>query len=185
MTSTLFVAATLLTGTSYAHSFKAGDLEVLHPYATESRPGQQNGAAWFGVTNSGDTADRIVDVRSNVAKSTEIHDMTMENDIMRMFQVDGVDVPAHSTVQLGEGNKLHIMLIDLNAPLKKGEKFNLDVVFEKAGVVPVEVVVEAAKKPGAKHDHHAHDGDAKAVEHASHAEKAMAEHHHSNRVWAF
>ena len=158
ITSAAFVAVSVLASVAHAHSFKAGDLEVLHPYATASRPGQQNGAAWFGVTNNGDAADRIVDVRSTVAKQTEIHDMTMENDVMRMFRVDGVDVPAHSTVQMGDGNKLHIMFMELNAPLKEGDKFPVEVVFEKAGVVPVEVMVEAAKKPSAQHkaDEHAH-----------------------------
>ena len=171
LTSAVFVAATLLCGASYAHSFKAGELEVTHPYATPSRPGQPNGAAWFGVVNSGDAADRIVDVRANVGKHTEIHDMTMENDIMRMFRVDGVDVPAHSTVQMGDGNKLHIMFMELNEPLKLGDKFTLDVVFEKAGVVPVEVIVEPQKKAGEKHEHHAHgEGDAKdqSKDHSAH-----------------
>lgn len=163
----LVTASFALTGISHAHSFKVAELEVIHPNARPSLPGQLNGAAWFGVRNNGETADRIVGVKSDVAAHTEVHDMKVENDIMRMFKVDAIDVPAKTTLRLGDGNKLHVMLMELKAPLKEGEKFTLEVEFEKAGVVPVEVWVEkdAGKSSGKNEHDHSQQGGGEAHQH--------------------
>ncbi|RMX08848.1 copper chaperone PCu(A)C [Corticibacter populi] len=146
------MAATL----GHAHEFKSGDLEITHPYARPSRPGQLNGSAWFGVNNAGSTGDRIIGVQSEVAKHTEIHDMDMQGGVMRMFKVDGVDVPAGGHVKLGEGNKLHVMLLELEQPLKAGDRFPLTIQFEHAGSVPVEVWVEEPRDGAATHGHSHH-----------------------------
>lgn len=158
-----FCATLLVAASASAHSFKIGDLEVIHPHARPTTPGIQNGAAWFGVKNAGASDDRVIGVESPIADHAEIHDMTMDNDVMRMFKVDGVPVPAGETVTLGKGNKLHVMLMGLKQPLKEGDAFDMTVHFEKAGSVPVQVWVEQpSAASGAKqhqddqHDHSAH-----------------------------
>jgi periplasmic copper chaperone A len=62
---------------------------------------------------------------------------------MAMRQVDGIEVPAGSTVTLGPGG-LHIMLLDLAQPLPTGSTFDLTLDFEKAGEQTVEVSVRDA-----------------------------------------
>lgn len=70
---------------------------------------------------------------------------------MRMRQLESIDLPAKSTVELKSGG-LHIMFIDINAPFKEGDKFPLTLKFEKAGDVKVDVVIE--KMGGGAHQHH-------------------------------
>ncbi|THU04526.1 copper chaperone PCu(A)C [Lampropedia puyangensis] len=152
--SVLFCLAAALSFSAHAHSFEVGDLTIIHPNAKPSRPGVLSSAAYFGVKNTGTAEDRILSVRSDVAKHTEIHDMKMENDVMRMFKVDDVRIPAGQTLKMGDNNKLHVMLMDLAAPLKVGEKFTLTITFEKAGEIPVEVWVEDPKEASSAHDHH-------------------------------
>lgn len=158
---TLVVGASVaLSAAVYGHSFQLGELHVTHPYARPTTAGIQNGAAWFGVKNAGAQDDRVVGVQSDVAEHAEIHDMAMENDVMRMFRVDGIRVPAGQSVKLGEGNKLHVMLLGLKQPLQVGDKFTLTIEFEHAGKLPVEVWVEQPKAKGqqgageAHHHHH-------------------------------
>jgi len=79
--------------------------------------------------------------------------MKMEGDVMRMRQVDAIEVPVGQTVELKPGG-YHLMFIGLKAPLKVGERFPMTLKFEKAGEVKVEVVVQApgaAAEPQHKH----------------------------------
>lgn len=176
------VAAVLLAAAgvalpAWAQSFKAGELEVTQVKAPASRPGQTNGMVRFAVKNHGAAADRLVGVRSAVAAHTELHDMKMDGEVMRMFRIDGIDVPAQSAVELGNGNKLHVMLLQLKEPLKQGEQFELMLQFEKAGELPVQVQVQdvrgghGAKGEGDKgHDGHHHQ------DHAHHSGGEQAGH---------
>jgi periplasmic copper chaperone A len=133
-----------------AHSFKLGAIEIGHPYARATAPGQPSGGGYLSLSNAG-TNDRLLSASAEVAKAVELHTMTMEGDVMRMRQVDGIELPAGKKVELKPGGP-HIMFIGLKAPLKQGDKFPLKLKFEKAGEVTVEVNVEAAST--ASHDKH-------------------------------
>jgi copper(I)-binding protein len=137
-----FVAAALmLAASAHAHDYKLGALTVLHPYARFTVPGQTAGGGFLSVENRG-AADRLVGAGAPVCDRVELHTMHMEGDVMRMRQVDGIDLPANKTVELAPGGH-HLMLMGLKAPLKVGDKFPLKLHFRKAGEVTVEVQVEA------------------------------------------
>lgn len=132
-----------------AHSFKLGAIDIGHPYARATVAGQPTGGGFLRLENRGGD-DRLVAASAEVSKSVELHTMSMEGDVMRMRQVDAIELPAGKAVELKPGG-LHIMFIGLKAPLKQGDKFPLKLKFEKAGEVTVQVNVEAA---GASHDKH-------------------------------
>ena len=98
-------------------------------------PGQTAGGGYLKLQNSG-PADRLVGASAPVSSSVELHSMTMEGDVMRMRQLEAIDVPAGKTVELKPGG-LHLMLMGLKAPLKAGDSFVLKLRFEKAGEVAV------------------------------------------------
>jgi copper(I)-binding protein len=75
----------------------------------------------------------------------------MEGDVMRMRQVDAIDVPAGQAVELKPGS-FHLMLMGLKAPLKAGDRFPLTLKFEKAGEVKVDVAVQTGPA-AAEHKH--------------------------------
>lgn len=135
---------------AHAHSFKLGAIEIGHPYARATAPGQPSGGGYLSLSNAG-ANDRLLSASAEVSKAVELHTMTMEGDVMRMRQVDAIELPAGKKVELKPGG-LHIMFIGLKAPLKQGDKFPLKLKFEKAGEVTVEVNVEAAST--ASHDKH-------------------------------
>lgn len=99
-----------------------------------------NSAAYLVIKNTGGQADKLIKAESDVAKAVEIHNVTMENDVMKMFQVDGVDVPANGQAELKPGS-FHVMLIGLTRDLKAGEKIQLTLTFATAGTVTVEAEV--------------------------------------------
>ena len=139
-------ALALLAVAAHAHEFKAGAVTVGHPYARATAAGQPIGGGFMKLIN-GAGNDRLLAVSADVSKTVELHEMKMEGDVMRMRQVDGIELPAGKTVELKPGG-YHVMFIGLKAPLKAGDKFPVKLKFEKAGEVTVDVTVEA---PGADH----------------------------------
>ena len=99
-------------------------------------------------------------VSAAIAASAEMHTMSMEGTVMRMRQIDAIDVPAGQTVELKPGS-LHIMFMGLKSPLKVGDSIPVTLKFEKAGEVKVDVKVEAlnpqsAPKSEPKKEEHKH-----------------------------
>jgi copper(I)-binding protein len=155
MTPRHLVVATALALASLwaqAQPAKAADITISHPYARATAPGQPTGGGFLKLDNGGKTADRLLSASAEVSKSVELHSMKMEGDVMRMRQVDGIDIGAGQTVELKPGG-LHIMFIGLKAPLKQGDSFPMKLKFEKAGEVAVTVKVEGGAAP-AQHMKH-------------------------------
>jgi len=152
-TACLFAA----TAFAQAQSFNAGAIEIGHPYARSTASGQSTGGGFLTLTNQGDAADRLLSASAEVSERVELHSMKMEGTVMRMRQVDAIDVPAGQRVELKPGG-LHIMFIGLKAPLKEGERFPMTLRFEKAGEVKVDVAIEKLTVPaaGGGHGHGKH-----------------------------
>ncbi|WP_028459248.1 copper chaperone PCu(A)C [Chloroflexus sp. Y-396-1] len=78
-------------------------------------------AAYMVLVNNSTNADAIVKAESDVAKTVELHNVIMENNVMQMRQVEAIEVPANGQVELKPGG-YHVMLIGLNRDLKEGEE---------------------------------------------------------------
>lgn len=140
----------------HAHDFKAGDLRIDHPYATPSRPGLTTAAVYFrGIRNTGAVADRLLSASTPVAGRVEIHRMQMlpgaQGEVMQMRAMSSLEIPAGGTVALRHGvtDGHHLMLLDLKAPLKDGDRFPVTLSFEKAGTHTVQVWVQTPRRSSA------------------------------------
>ena len=139
----------LIPGMVAAADYKVGALEIDRPWARATAPTAPAGGGFLTIVNKGTTADRLVAARSPVAQTSQIHEMKMEGNVMRMRELDkGLEIPAGGTVTLAPGG-FHVMLMGLKAPLQQGTKVPLTLVFEKVGSIDVELSVEAtgATKP--------------------------------------
>lgn len=141
-------ALALSATTVFAHEFKQGAITIGHPYARPTIAGQVSGGGYLSLDNKGAAGDRLVSASSEAAQKVELHSMSMDGDVMRMRQVDAIDLPAGQRVELKPGG-LHIMLLGLKAPLKQGESFALKLRFEKAGEATVRMNVDAPAAPAA------------------------------------
>jgi len=108
------------------------------------------------LRNSGAQDDRLIAVRSEVARDVEIHEMVMEGDMMKMREMaDGLAVPAGETVMLKPGG-FHLMLMEPEAGLVAGKRIPLTLVFERGGEQVVEFdvrEVSADAQEGGEHGH--------------------------------
>ena len=92
-------------------------VDVKNAWVRTAVPGQSATGAFLTITHK--EGARLVRGTSPVAGVTEIHEMTMEGDVMKMRAVaDGVELPAGKAVELAPGG-YHLMLMDLKAALPK------------------------------------------------------------------
>lgn len=104
-------------------------VKVEGAWARASVQGQKATGAFMRLTAQ--DGARLVRAESPAAGITEVHEMKMEGDIMKMRAVPALDLPAGKTVELKPGG-YHVMLLDLKAPLAKGASVPLTLVFQDA-----------------------------------------------------
>jgi copper(I)-binding protein len=141
-----------------AHEFKLGSILMDHPYSTPTAPGARAGAVYFRtLINRGRTPDRLVEARASVAGRVELHRMRLDEGVMRMREVDGIDLPPGQAVPFrhGQSDAFHLMLFDLKAPLKEGDRFSVWLRFREAGEIEVTAWVQTPKGQSGAH-HHRH-----------------------------
>jgi copper(I)-binding protein len=143
----------LLAAPASAHSYKAGGLEIGHPWARETPPAAKVGAAYFTVTNTGSEPDRLIAVETPGAEKVEMHESIEDNGVAKMRPVTAIEIPAGKKIELKSGG-YHLMLIGLKEALAEGMRIPATFVFEKAGRVDVELAVEPMGYGGP--DHHKH-----------------------------
>jgi copper(I)-binding protein len=143
----------LLAAPASAHSYKAGNLEIGHPWARETPVGAKVGGAYFTVTNNGADADRLIAVETPGAEKVEMHESIEDNGVAKMRQVENIEIPAGKETALKPGG-YHLMLIGLKESLAEGMRVPATLVFEKAGRIDVEFAVENMSYGGP--DHHKH-----------------------------
>ena len=146
--------ATVLSGAvSLAH---AGDLSLEKPWSRATPSGAPVGAGYVTLKNAGAAADKLLSATApDIAGKVEIHEMSMDNGVMKMRAINGLEIPAGKSVELKPGG-YHIMFMQLKQPLKAGDTIKGTLTFEKAGAVPVEYKVEAMGAGGGDHGHKGH-----------------------------
>ena len=82
----------------------------------------------------------LIGASSPIAAAVEIHQTTMENDVMRMTPVDVMVIPAQGQVEFAPGG-YHVMLVGLVEPLVIGDTFEITFLFEELGELLVMVEV--------------------------------------------
>ena len=147
---TLAIAA-LLAGPAVAADYKIGSLDVTQPWARATPKGASTGAAYMTITNNGSKAERLSCASSPAAVKCQIHEMAMDNGVMKMRPVQGgLEIKPGQTVTLKPGG-YHMMLEGLKAPLKAGDNVEATLTSSDGANVKVEFPIAAigAPAPGA------------------------------------
>ncbi len=104
--------------------------EWARPILIAGRPG----SAYFNIENKGNEADKLVSVTSVVSPRLEIHEHTMKDGVMKMGQVEYIEISAGGRVELKPGG-YHIMIFDASSKYEVGDQIDLTLHFEKAGSI--------------------------------------------------
>ena len=133
-----FLAAALLVALP-----AAAQVTVTDPWIRGTVQGQMATGAFMKLQSAKDA--RLVEAASPVAGVVEIHEMTLQNNVMRMRAVKALDLPAGRAVELKPGG-YHVMLMDLKQQMKEGETVPVTLVVESGGkreTIEVKVPVRA------------------------------------------
>jgi copper(I)-binding protein len=133
-----------------AEEVKAGDLVISQAWSRATPNGAKIGAGYLTIENKGTAADKLISVSGAVSDKIELHEMSMNNGVMKMRPVDGgLTIDPGKTVKLGPSG-YHLMIMDLKGPLKQGDKVPVTLEFEKAGKVAITLDVQGigAQGPG-------------------------------------
>lgn len=129
------------------------------PWARATAPRQTVGGAYMTLTSPAD--DRLMVISSPASPRVEVHATTMDGAVMRMRELaDGLPLPAGQAVALAPGG-LHIMLMDLQQPLVAGEIVRVQLRFQHAPPLDLDIPIGAvgargpgAEAPGPRRPHH-------------------------------
>ena len=129
-------------GIGFTHAQSTNSISIEKPFSRATPGGSKVGAGYMTITNKGTAADRLVSASSPAAGKVEIHEMKMQDGVMKMRELaGGLPIEAGKTAALAPGG-YHLMLIELKAPLKTGDKVPVTLIFEKAGKVDVTLDVQ-------------------------------------------
>jgi copper(I)-binding protein len=126
-----------------AHEFKAGELEIDHPWSRatgQSRPA----VGYLTIRNHGQAPDRLLGATTRIAEQVMLHANVIENGVAKMTPSEGVEIPAGGEVTLAPKGAYHLMIMGLKQPLAEGDTFPVTLIFEHAGKVDVTFVTAAA-----------------------------------------
>jgi periplasmic copper chaperone A len=136
LTSTLALALILVGCSSESStSSKSSELKVSGAYMP--RPVSDLAAAFLVVTNRGGAADKLTSVTSALSDDITIH----KTEDQKMLEVKSFDIPAGGTLDLARGGS-HIMFAKLKRQPKQGQQIGIELHFEKADPITVELPVK-------------------------------------------
>ncbi|MGY8664877.1 copper chaperone PCu(A)C [Bradyrhizobium sp. UFLA05-109] len=136
-----------------ADDVKAGDLVITQAWSRATPGGAKVAGGYLTIENKGIAPDRLISVSAEIAGKIEVHEMAMDNGVMKMRPLDkGLAIEPGKTVKLAPGG-YHLMMQELKGPLKQGDKVPVTLQFEKAGKIAVTLDVQAvgAPAPGGGH----------------------------------
>lgn len=129
------MALTMLCSAGQAKDAKIGDLVFESPWSRATPGGAKHGVGYVSIINIGQSSDTLKAITSPIADRVEIHATAMDGGVMRMRKItNGLEIKAQQVTEFRPGG-LHLMLIGLKSPIKKGQTFPAQLQFAKAGRV--------------------------------------------------
>lgn len=144
------LSAVMFAAPARAEDIKAGDLVISQAWSRATPGGAKVAGGYLTIENMGTAPDKLVSVSADIAGKADVHEMAMDNGVMKMRPLDkGLVIDPGKTVKLAPGG-YHLMLQELKVPFKQGDKVPVTLEFEKAGKVTVSLDVQGvgAQAPG-------------------------------------
>ena len=146
------LATALLAPSLRAENAASGNLVITQPWSRATPSGARVAGGYLTIENKGPAPDRLLSGSTELAKRLEIHEMALKDGVMTMRPIEsGVPIEPGQRIKFAPGG-YHLMLLDLNAPLRQGERVPVTLQFEHAGEIKAlfEVQGVGAQAPSAE-----------------------------------
>ena len=147
----VFVAVSLFAAPGQAGNVvRLGSLVIEAPFARATPGRNRTGAAYLSIRNTGGDDDRLIALTSDVAARVELHKSAKIDGVMMMRHLpDGLAIGAGTEAKLAPGG-MHLMLMGLKAPLKRGGTFEITLRFQHAGEIVITLPILSVAARSAK-----------------------------------
>lgn len=117
-------------------------LEVLNAKIKLLPPSSKTTVMFLTFKNDGNSDQKVLNVKSSISDDIELHNMIMENGMMKMRATNEILVPKNSSVELKPGG-LHVMIFNLKAPLKENEQHEFSIELSNKEIIKFKALVIA------------------------------------------
>lgn len=138
MKKILFITFLLVSGSA----FSANNVQFIDGWIKQLPPVVPMRAGYMQIKNHSSTAQQIVSLQSSSFETVEMHETKMAEGMMKMIELESLEIPEKSTVELKPGGK-HLMLITPVQPLQIGD--NVEIVITFADETTQSIMLEVKK----------------------------------------
>lgn len=132
------------------HNMSKG-IEISSVHIKPPFPGKDVAAGFFSITNHG-ADDRLIAASSPISGNVEIHTHLNDNGVMKMRQIDGVDLPSGETIEFRPGS-YHLMMFGVEL---EADQVDAALKFTYENADPVTLIVPIGEPNDTKMDHRNH-----------------------------
>lgn len=151
------ILGALMAAPQMATSAQPGQLMASGGRVNPTAPGQTVTAGYLTLQNSSNKVETVVGASSPMARSIEIHNVSINNGIAQMRRLESLALPSGSVVRFAPGG-YHLMIHGLRTRIAAGQTFPVKLHFASGRTIDVPMQVANAngdKKPGnSSHAHH-------------------------------
>ena len=130
----------------------ADSISVVDPYVRLAPPNAPATGAFMVIKNNGDKDVKVLKADNPVSRVTELHTHLNEGGVMKMRPVPAIEVKAKGEAVLQPGG-LHVMMIDLKAPMKEGDVVPITLTFDDGSSKQVDAKVVRPMAAGMPMEH--------------------------------
>ena len=151
-----FFIFTTFTFSSFADSINFKGLLISDFWIKASIGNHKITSGYLTIENTSNIDERLVSLTSEISKKTQLHDMVVKNDIMKMkYLTDGILIKANSKVSFKPGS-YHVMFIELQKPIIVMNKHKVTLKFENSGSLILKMPVHSKNSNNKTKKHHHH-----------------------------
>ncbi len=132
-----------------SHQQSEATLNVHHAWTAPTPGGVDVAAGYLTISNGTETEDRLISASSPRAERVEVHQMSVDNGVMRMRPAGVLTIPAGGEQALSPGGA-HLMFYGVREPFVSGQTVPVRLRFARAGEIDVALPV---RRGGASHQH--------------------------------
>jgi copper(I)-binding protein len=139
------LAVALAPPAAMAHSHKKKALEIVHPWTPAMvEANVANVPVYMKLKNGGQTSERLLSATTLLADKVELIEPKAQGSMTLPTVATALSVPAGGELVLSADGP-HLLLGGVKKRLSAYDSFKITLVFEKAGRMEIEVMVEEAE----------------------------------------
>ena len=119
----------------------ADSIEVTNPWVNQTPPSTMSNAGYMEITNNTDSLVTLQSIQSPQFGMSHVHQTKLENGLMKMTPVHGLEIPANESVTLEPGG-FHIMMMNRTESLNTGDEVELNLKFSDGQEISVKAQVK-------------------------------------------